>query len=324
MTYDNWQAAVGCKTHGSWNLHTILPQGMDFFILLASSSGLAGIRGQTNYDAGNTYQDALARYRVACGEKAVALDLGALADDGILAENPDLLNRVLSYGALEPISRRQFHAILDYYCDPLRPRPTSPDQAQIAIGLGLGGDGSSGLESLDYFKQPMLRPLFYEKARQAAAAAAGGGSVARATTSNSTGTAATNYREQFASSASLTAAASVVSRAIIVKLARSLSAIHDDDKAAGGGDGTAGGVDMHRPLQMYGVDSLLAIELRNWIVREFRTEEIAVFETQGAATLETLSRLVVERSRIGHGRWDEEGEGDEANPSYTTTSTYEP
>lgn len=40
--------------------------------------------------------DALARHRVACGEPAVSLDLGAMIDDGLLAENTDLLDRVLA------------------------------------------------------------------------------------------------------------------------------------------------------------------------------------------------------------------------------------
>ncbi|MCJ1250982.1 hypothetical protein MMC30_008212 [Trapelia coarctata] len=118
MEFDDWQSAVTCKTVGSWSLHTTLPRGMDFFILHSSASGLAGLRGQANYAAGNTYEDALARYHIAHGEKVVSLDLGAMTDDGILAENPELLNRVLTYGALDPISRQKFFAILDYYCNP--------------------------------------------------------------------------------------------------------------------------------------------------------------------------------------------------------------
>ncbi|TVY15869.1 hypothetical protein LARI1_G006973 [Lachnellula arida] len=62
--------------------------------------------------------DALAQYRVSLGEKAVAIDLGILEDEGMLAENPELMARVKLSGALVPIRTRELHAILDYYCDP--------------------------------------------------------------------------------------------------------------------------------------------------------------------------------------------------------------
>ena len=68
----DWQDAANCKTIRYWNLHLILPRGMDFSVLLYSASVLAGIRSQANYNAGNAYEDALARYRVAHVEKAVS------------------------------------------------------------------------------------------------------------------------------------------------------------------------------------------------------------------------------------------------------------
>jgi hypothetical protein len=51
----------------AWNLHHCLPRDMDFFILLSSVAGLVGNRGQANYAAGNTFQDALASHRVSLG-----------------------------------------------------------------------------------------------------------------------------------------------------------------------------------------------------------------------------------------------------------------
>lgn len=285
MDYGSWQVAVDCKTVGSWNLHKMLPSGMDFFIILSSGSGLAGFRGQTNYDAGNTYQDAFARWRTGtCGQKTVALDLGAMIDDGILAENPKLLNRVLGYGTLEPISRCKYFAILDYFCNPRMPLRAAI-HSQIAIGLGVGG--GSGLESgTGHEGKPMLWPLAVEGAKMATdAAALGAGGPGNAEA------AAVSNRDLLATSTSLDEAAAVVSRAVVSKLGKSLLSMQE-----------AEAVDARRPLQMYGVDSLLAIELRNWIVKEFLVE-IAVFETQGASTLETLSMLVAGKSEIKHEKW---------------------
>ena len=274
MDFDSWQAGVECKTIGSWNLHTMLPSGMDFFILLSSASGLVGLRGQTNYAAGNTYEDALARYRVARGEKAVSLDLGAMIDDGLLAETPELLNRVLAYGALNPISRRQFYGILDYFCDPNLPI-LSPEESQAVIGLGAGG--GPGLDGVDFSRQPMLLQLLPTRNEKA-----GFGSGNEDATANS--------REKLAQSTSWIEAGNVVVQALIAKLSKSLSTIQNDE------------VDIDKPLHAYGVDSLLAVELRNWIAKEFQAD-VAVFEALGGSTFSTLGMLVAGRSAVKHDAW---------------------
>ncbi|PWY82065.1 putative polyketide synthase [Aspergillus heteromorphus CBS 117.55] len=283
LTHESWTAAVAVRTTGSYNLHLTLPDNLTFFILLSSASGLAGFKGQTNYDAGNTYEDALARYRVSQGQAAVAVDLGALVDDGILTEDPRLLRRVLAYGALEPITRRRFLAVLDWFCDPERM------EAQLAVGLGTGEnrDANRGLERVTYsslLQQVVLAGERKERERVRKMGGAGGGA------GGATGPIDTRARNRggIASAESLDEAAGVVGNAVIAMLARSLVAMQD-----------AHSVDWDRQLQMYGVDSLLATELRNWIVKEFLAE-VAVFETQGASTLRSLSLLVAGRTAIEH------------------------
>jgi hypothetical protein len=273
MNFDGWKIGTECKTVGSWNLHTVLPKGLDFFILLSSASGLVGLRGQTNYAAGNTFEDALARYRVARGEKAVSLDLGAMIDDGLLAENQDLLNRVLAYGTLNPVSRQQFFSILDYYCNPALPVLT-PRESQSVIGLGSGG--GPGLDGVDLGRQPLFRQLVQANER-----------TAFGTGENED---ALNFRELFSDSGSLIEAGSIVVQALIRKLSKSLSKMQNSD------------VDIHKPLHAYGVDSLLAVELRNWIAKEFQAD-VAVFETLGGSTFSTLGLLVAGRSGIKHPSW---------------------
>ncbi|PYH44099.1 putative polyketide synthase [Aspergillus saccharolyticus JOP 1030-1] len=281
LTHPDWQVAVDCKTTGTWNLHAVLPRGMDFFIILASASGLAGIKGQANYNAGNTFEDAFARWRVAQGEKTTALDLGAMVDDGILNEDPNLLSKVLAYGSLEGITRSEFYGILDYYCDPARDLG-APHEAQVAIGLGVGGSGLLG--SVDHAKNPLLQPLMLAAERKATASVGAGGDVGAGAGAMSR----QRNRERLGAATSMEQAAEVVMQATIYQLGKSLVAMQD-----------AGAIDRDRPLQMYGVDSLLAIELRNWIVKEF-SADVAVFETQGASTLRTLSMLVAGRTGIKH------------------------
>lgn len=54
-------------------------------MLLSFVAGFLGSAVQASYAAGNTHMDSLARYRVAQGEKAIALDLGVMLENGFLA-----------------------------------------------------------------------------------------------------------------------------------------------------------------------------------------------------------------------------------------------
>lgn len=56
MVYDDWRTCTAPKIQGSWNLHELLPHSLDFFVMLASMSGVIGNPGQANYAAGNTFR----------------------------------------------------------------------------------------------------------------------------------------------------------------------------------------------------------------------------------------------------------------------------
>jgi hypothetical protein len=51
------------------------------------------------------------------GEKAVAIDLGLMVTEGIVAENAELLASMRRIGHLMDISQAGLLALLDYYCD---------------------------------------------------------------------------------------------------------------------------------------------------------------------------------------------------------------
>jgi acyl carrier protein len=261
MSYSDWRLGTDCKTIGSWNLHQVLPSDLSFFIMLSSASAVVGLHGQANYAAGNAYMDALARYRIAHGQRAVSLDLGALTDDGLLAEDPEFLKRVLSYGALNGISRRYFNAIMDHYCNP-QLALQDPMQCQPIIGLDTGDDG------IIISRQPIFSKL---AARQR-------------TRPTSPSAKNQDWKAIFADSSSHDVP-SLVTSALIRKLSKTNSSL-------------TGEVDTLKPLVAYGVDSLLAVELRSWLAKEFGAD-IALFEIQGGVGFEALGRLVAARSRFG-------------------------
>lgn len=274
MTYDDWRACVDPKVRGSWNLHTLLPQGLDFFVLLSSIAGIVGSAGQANYAAANTYMDALARYRVAQGERAISLDLGALLGHGVLAENEALRDRILSGGLLSGLAPAQTLGLLDYYCDPVR-GVLSQEDCQVAIGMAapsqlrkmvLGNPSSS--VNLPFYAHILSH--------------GGNGDHAEGSMEQ----ASARFRQEFLAAESIGVAGDVVSRALVERLMASHS------RSAEGGD-----VDFGRPMHDFGVDSLMAIELRAWFAKEFAAS-VPIFEILGEGTLGALGASVAMKSKL--------------------------
>ena len=81
MTGEQWDRAVGSKRDSSWILHEeTMSDELDFFILLSSIASVLGNRGQGNYNIGNTFLNALARYRRSLGLTAISVALGAMSE----------------------------------------------------------------------------------------------------------------------------------------------------------------------------------------------------------------------------------------------------
>jgi NADPH:quinone reductase-like Zn-dependent oxidoreductase/NAD(P)-dependent dehydrogenase (short-subunit alcohol dehydrogenase family)/SAM-dependent methyltransferase len=275
MSYEDWHTSLDCKVRGSRNLAQTLPEDMDFFILLSSASGIVGSPGQSNYASGNTYLDGLARSLVAKGRRVISLDLGAMAEDGFLVESAGFLEKVLGYGTLSPVSRAQFYAVLDYYCDNTQPL-LEPMTAQVAIGIPSNGGSRGRLADL-LADQPLFRYLNICNGSEEDALANSSQKV--------------EYKKQLARAESLQEGRAIVFQALVEKLTRACNLVPEN-------------VDTYRhvPIQKLGVDSLLAIEVCNWIGKEF-SADVAVFELMGGETLSTVDVLVAQRSQIGHPSW---------------------
>ena len=77
--------------------------------------------------------DALVRYRIMQGEKATSLDLGWMESEGVVSESASLSASISGAGHMIPITQADFHALLDYYCDPALDLG-SADSCQAIIG----------------------------------------------------------------------------------------------------------------------------------------------------------------------------------------------
>ncbi len=86
MTAQTLRAPREAKVMGAWNLHQ-LTQGdaLDAFVLFSSVASLFGTPGQGNYAAANAFLDALATDRRAAGRAALSINLGPVAEVGLAA-----------------------------------------------------------------------------------------------------------------------------------------------------------------------------------------------------------------------------------------------
>ncbi|TGO19730.1 hypothetical protein BPAE_0335g00010 [Botrytis paeoniae] len=267
MTFEDWETATKPRINGSWNLHSVLPKDMDFFLLLSSVCGLIGYASQANYAAGSTYMDALARYRTKHGQKAVSLDLGWMESAGAVAESEFLQRTVQAAGHAIPIPVEYFYAILDKYCDP---DLDVGDNVQVAFGL----QTPAGLRAKNAEIIPwMMRETFIHLDQLTIA---DGGPLESGPS--------INFASLFQTLKSPSEAIQIVMKSLVKKISKALLMPTEN-------------IDTSKPLYEYGVDSLLAVELRNWFSRELRAD-VAVFDIMGSATFEALCTLVVQRSSL--------------------------
>ncbi len=82
---DVLEQQLAAKVHGGWNLHELTQDDkLEVFVLFSSIAAVWGNIRQAAYAAANHFMDALASYRRAQGQGAIAIDLGPVADVGML------------------------------------------------------------------------------------------------------------------------------------------------------------------------------------------------------------------------------------------------
>ena len=94
LDFTSWTTALRPKVQGTWNLHRLLPEDLDFFVLFGSISGTLASYGQANYASGNSFLDSFVRFRHGLGQSASVVDIAAVGDVGYVAETKDVFERV--------------------------------------------------------------------------------------------------------------------------------------------------------------------------------------------------------------------------------------
>jgi NAD(P)-dependent dehydrogenase (short-subunit alcohol dehydrogenase family) len=275
MTFAEWNAAVLPKTIGSWNLvESISAAGMNpFYVFLASSAGVIGNRGQANYAAGNSFEDAMAHSLRLQGKHAVSIDLGPVLGAGMLAEDEETLDMLRASG-FHSISHEDFLRVISHAItgEILEGQPMPP---QVVLGVGTGAIIRQNQPADPYWTRTALYSYLDLI------------DMPPPDLSAATSIASMGIRAALARAPSTTAAGKIVAVGIREMLAKAMTMLPEE-------------IDMDKPPNAYGVDSLVAIGLRNWVQGSCGVE-ISLFEVLSDQSVGDMGTMIAKRGGYGGG-----------------------
>lgn len=271
MSHQDFVTAIRPKVQGTWNLHRQFASSeLDFFVMLSSLTGVAGNSSQANYAAGGAFQDALARHRASKGLAAVSLDLGMVGSVGYVAETEGVVERLRRQG-YSLVQQEDVLALIENAMrKPVRPESRS---AQVLIGIASDdGGGDDDASSSPWKLDPRFKDLRQLVGAGGQAAAGVGGDGLNLADVLRDGKAAWEDVVE------------AVCDSIVVKLARMFGTPPDE-------------VEKSASMAQYGVDSLVAVELRNWFATVAQSE-ISIFDIIQSKSLVALATTACLKSRL--------------------------
>lgn len=261
MSVDNFNTAINPKVSGTRYLAQAFDE-VDTFIMLSSAAAIVGNRGQGNYAAGCAYQDAFAQNSDGKATHFVSLNLPLLFGTGALNE---ARQEQFRKQGVTPMSMKEFCVLLDY--------ALSADCRQKNIKqLVAGIEGVALKQVIDQFGA--LNPMFSHLTASATSSAVVAEDVDR-------------------SNAHLGITADLgpeeVHKRLCIAIASRISTLAAIDYDE---------IDLDIPILEFGLDSLVAIELKNFLQRTFSTTTLETSEILGLPSIKALADLVAERSQL--------------------------
>ncbi|KAM0519096.1 hypothetical protein ACHAPE_004092 [Trichoderma viride] len=273
MTFEDYEAVVQSKISGAWNFHkALLRTPLQFFIVLSSVAGIVGNRGQAHYSAANTYLDALVQYRRRHGATATSIDLAAVEGVGYLAENGAKMSQVMRNLSDNTLGEAEVLALIE---SAMTGKIDTFCQGQVITGLGFDNASSMPFYASD---------AKFSHLREALLAASADADV-------SSGSESLSISQQLRKCKTVEEAQDIVTLGLRDKLGAILM-LSEEVMAARQGNTS---------ITAFGLDSLNAIELRNWIGKELQAH-LQVLELLTSGRVADLAGLVLRKSRI-EGVW---------------------
>lgn len=264
MSGQEMRATLAPKIDGSKNLDEIFyDDNLDFFILFSSAVCIYGNAGQANYSAANGFLNSLSRQRRKRGLAASTIALGMVVGIGH-AENAGqaVHDQLVKKFGLPPVSETDLHQI---FAETVLSGSREEEDPVVVAGLRTLGDD----EDLrgPWFSNPFFSHMVIER-----------GTAALGVVGTET-KASLPVSQQLALATDLQDALGVVQDCASARLRVMLQL--GDQK-----------IEHDAPLLELGIDSLVAVEVRSWFLKELKVD-IPVLKIVGGASLTYLCNLAL-------------------------------
>ena len=280
MTAEIFNSVLQAKSEGTLNLHKVFdPEDLTFFISASSVVNVIGTSGQANYNAGNSLQDALAQFERSSNCYYMSLNIGTIEDATV---NNDAIVNSLRRQGLTPVRPDELLAYFEYA---LSAEAREAGSHQLVIGFS-----PKTLASTTAINGTTHSPMFTH-VRQTA------------DTKTDAVVQAKTFKDVVVDAKDQDEIARFVAQVIGNRLA-DLVAVDPAD------------VTLTSSIVDFGLDSLIAIELRNWIMREFDAP-IQSSEVLDSQDVWSLAQKVTSRSRLMAGDSTESGSSSDQMPAST-------
>ena len=273
MTFEDWDTAIKPKTIGSWNLVQAFSklEYDPFFIFLASSAGIVGNRGQANYAAGNCFKDSMARMLRLQGRRAVSIDLGPVLGAGMLAHDDDLLD-ILKASGFYGVRYDDF-LLMIHHAITQEILPGIPMPPQITLGVGTGGIMAQNNPADAYWSRTALYLYLSLMDMPPPDLELASNKLMK------------DMKSLLARCMTTQSATEIMTIGLTNMLAKAMNMLPEE-------------IDAGKPPNAYGVDSLVAVGVRNWIFSNCGVS-ISVFEVMSDNTIAEMARMIAEKGGFG-------------------------
>ena len=276
MSFSDWTGVIRPKVQGTINLHNLLLKTkLDFFILLSSASGVVGNRGQAAYASASTFLDAFALFRRKSNLAAMSLDLGVIRGVGYVAENRHLISQ-LDQISFDQMSEDEMLALIKVAIEE-QMKPVHTHQITAGLGLVRKNGHINSADQLPYwaddpkFSHLRTQALFYSSS-----------SSSSQSHSNQTGP---PIRQLLREAPTLETATELSSSS------------NRQESCRCAGHGRSRHIKVEESLSNYGVDSLAAVELRNWVRQEMEST-VRLFELLADVPMRDLAAKIARKSKL--------------------------
>lgn len=263
MTTEHLHEIFLPKADGAWALHGALAESaLDFFVLFSSVASVVTSPGQGAYAAANAFLDGLAYWRLAQGLPATSINWGPWGEVGMATQFDDLKTYFENRGMFPMRSTRGIEAL---------ERIMGRNDAQVLV---MGADWRKVYES-NY--PPGIRPAFLQEL-----SAEDG--VADVGQLQDSAAAADTFLQEILPTTALAERSTLMAN-FLLDLAASVLRLGPEQRAS---------LSPEKPFVQLGLDSMMAIELKNLIAKRLQTPIAVVDLLNGSACLVLAEKLVAQ------------------------------